>query len=1020
MNICEITPICTAILVIIMALGVHSVGLAYAEHPAPHQQWRDGVSIHAVQCNEPRELYIRDSETPICLTQSTYGLLLGYGMDLTIPTLEDLITSIEEAGPLEVQQVVAATIRMYDSGTSNEFASINALSSIPVLHYPFVLDPETRSIVAHGSNPSIIGNPSAVFGEFATNPPEEIIAQLKAGDGVWTDYVFLNPITGEDQLKRSWLVLHDGYIFGAGYYYSIEEKLVIGIQNSIELLKSEGEGAFEIINTASDRGKYATIFDPIAEVELANSRQPHRVGGPPPPIPIPWMDFAEILRATDEPVWAYALIINPVTGEPAQAAGLFDDYDKYLLVNGYTYPAEDKVKRIVEDTIELYESDKEGAFASITGKSLDPHYPFVVDVSTEKIVAHGASPARIGTNSVFFGNATDRPSEQIIADLESGDGTWVEYLFPYPGTDYTEEKRSWLVLHDGYIFGAGYYRSAFVAHPDALAGESPSSIVDTVDGEHLVYSEDTVLDNPFASSEYTPARIWANFSVVNLPHLAFEGRDQKFDMVNGNALHGVFIPHLAPFIQQEVAPNFNDPSLLFRYVTLLLNGAFDAVAPYHETAVGVNSRMEHRPISEYETNENPNTAAMHALYRMMLEFTPHRADEWREMMTVHGFDPDDESGLELDCRVTQDVSSPVAMGNFAAKCVLDAHRHDGFNQFGFETDGVAFGDTTGYVSVNTHDMLNDPSRWQPLVAPNLQGELVPQKFVTPQYANIEPYSDFDPRAVRVPPPTDSNHANVEAYKAQVDAVIEASHNLTDEQKMLIEFFDNKLRGMLFRPVLSNHHDVVDFIQWDFLVNMANYDAGIVVWQEKARYDAARPASAIPYVYGDEMIKARGPPGGDPVTIPANKWTTYVNTANHPEYPSATASFCATDAVVWRLYSGTDEIGKYINMEGELMGGYEGVRPTGSSAWEPGQTPIEDTHLGFDSWSEYAEKCGSSRVWSGVHFWPSVQVVDEIGDVVGTAVFKYWESLMLGEAPLRGEFTPLEPDPMLGEPFWTGR
>ena len=554
---------------------------------------------------------------------------------------------------------------------------------------PFVLDPETRTVVAHGSNPGRVGAASAIFGEFATNPAEEIIAQLETGDGVWEDYVFLNPITNKDQLKRSWLVLHDGYVFGVGYYYSIEEKMVTGIQNSIELLKLEGEGAFEIISTASDRGQYATIFDPVNEVELANSRQPHRVGGPPPPIPIPWTDFAQILRATEEPIWAYTLIVNPVTGEPAQVAGLFEDYDKYLLVNGYTYPAEEKVKRIVSETVALYEADKENVFELLTEPSLDPHYPFVVDPSTEKVVAHGSNPARVGAQSVFFEGQTDRPSDQILEDLQSSNGTWVKYLFPHPGSSFEEEKRSWLVLHDGYIFGAGFYQSAFIAHPDALGGDSPD--------KPLIYSEDTALENPFASSDYVPTRIWADFSVAELPEIAFEGRNHEFDMVNGNALHGVFIPHLAPFIQQEVAPKLNDPSLLFRYVALLLNGAFDAVAPYHETAVGVNSRIEHRPASEYDTNENPNTAVMHAVYRMMLEFSPHRADDWREMMTVHGFNPDDESGLELDCSVTQHVSSPVAIGNFAGKCVLDAHRHDGFNQFGFETDGVPFGDTTGYV-----------------------------------------------------------------------------------------------------------------------------------------------------------------------------------------------------------------------------------------------------------------------------------------------------------------------------------
>ena len=60
-------------------------------------------------------------------------------------------------------------------------------------------------------------------------------------------------------------------------------------------------------------------------------------------------------------------------------------------------------------------------------------------------------------------------------------------------------------------------------------------------------------------------------------------------------------------------------------------------------------------------------AVMHAEYRMMLEFAPHRADYWRDMMTTLGLDPDDERGLELECGVTQNITSPVAIGNFACK-----------------------------------------------------------------------------------------------------------------------------------------------------------------------------------------------------------------------------------------------------------------------------------------------------------------------------------------------------------------
>ena len=1022
-------PLTTTILVAIALSISASTDMSYADishlHPPPPQQLKEGVSPHAIQCNEPTDLYLINSETPVCLTHSSYEALLNHGLNLTFPSLREMIISIEDAGPEEILQIVERVKRMYDFDPDSVFEEIDALSDLAVTHYPFVLDLETKTVAAHGALPSRVGVTSFILvgQEFATNPAHEIIERLETTEGTWEDYVFLNTVTGEDQLKRSWLTLHDGYIFGAGFYYPLDEKMIEGIQNSIDLIESEGEGAFEIITTEKDRGKYASVFDPEEMLELANSRQPHRVGGSIPPIPIPWGDFAEILRTTKDPIWAYIAIVNPVTGEPAQVAGLFDNYDKYLLVNGYTYPAESKVQRIVAYVLQQYETNREDSFAQLTRQSLDPLYPFVIDLETQTYVMHGGDPVKVGERStLFIEDRTERPFDEIIDELMTNNGTWVKYRYAYPGTDYVEEKNSWLVLRDGFIFGSGFYQSAFIAHPDAILTEPPSPSVSDIQDGPLIYSKDTVIDDPITSSDYAPTRVWADFGVVHLPDITQERRSHsgEFDMVHGNALHGAFIPHLAPFILEEVSPTLNDPSILFRYVTLLLNGAFDAVAPYHETAVGVSSRISHLPVSESKTNENPNIAVMYAEYRMMLEFAPHRTDYWREMMVTHGLDPDDESGLDLDCSVVQNITSAASIGNFAAKCILDAHRNDGYNQFGTETDGVAFGDTTGYVSVNTHNSLNDPSRWQPLVARNLQGDIVPQKFATPQYANVEPYSDFDPRSIRVPPPVSSNPVNEVAYLAQTDAVIEASHNITDEQKMLIEFFDNKLRGSIFRPVLSNYHDTVDFVQWDFLVNMANYDTGIVVWQEKARYDAVRPASTIPYLYGHELIKARGPPGGDPVEIPASEWTPYVNTANHPEYPSATAALCATDAVVWRFFSGTDEIGKYVNMEEDLVGGYAGIRPAGSSFWERGHTPVEDTYLGFDTWTEYAEKCGASRVWAGVHFWPSVQVVDEIGETVGTAAFKYWESLMLGEAPLRLEFELQDPDPALKDPFWTGR
>ena len=459
-------------------LGTHSGDLAYADSfPSPNQQLRDGISSYAVQCNEPLDLYITSSDRPVCIMQSTYEALLGYGVDLQIPALDDVINSVTGGtDPLEIQKVVKSAMRLYDSDPADAFATINDVSESQVSYFPFVLDPETRTIVAHGSDPDLIGGPSAVLGEFATNPAEYTIAQLEAGGGIWADYIFLDPLTGTDQLKRSWLVLHDGYIFGAGYQYSIEERLRQGIQNSIDLLIAEGERAFEIITNSKDRGKYASVFDPVAEIELANSRQPHRVGGPPPPLPIEWTELAEILRNTDEQIWTYTLFINPATGEPAQAAGLFDDHGEYILVNGYAYPADEKIRHIVRNAIAVYEADKENAFEMITDTSLDPHYPFVIDLEAKRVVAHGSSPHLVGNPAtVIFGDRTEKPSAQILEELHSSNGTTIDYRFPYPGSNYEERKHSWLVLHDGYIFGSGYYQSAFVSHPDAFRAAAASA-----------------------------------------------------------------------------------------------------------------------------------------------------------------------------------------------------------------------------------------------------------------------------------------------------------------------------------------------------------------------------------------------------------------------------------------------------------------------------------------------------------------------------------------------------------------
>ena len=143
-----------------------------------------------------------------------------------------------------------------------------------------------------------------------------------------------------------------------------------------------------------------------------------------------------------------------------------------------------------------------------------------------------------------------------------------------------------------------------------------------------------------------PVLSYARAEVV-FDTISTEKAGDRVYLVKDNAMHGIILPRINNWLLEEVSPGHNDAPIIFRYLTLLYNAAFDAVAPYHSTAVGVYSRMEHRPALESETNLMPNTAVMHAAYRSMLEFAPHRADEWRDMMTTYGLDPDDEAVLAL-------------------------------------------------------------------------------------------------------------------------------------------------------------------------------------------------------------------------------------------------------------------------------------------------------------------------------------------------------------------------------------
>jgi len=448
---------------------------------------------------------------------------------------------------------------------------------------------------------------------------------------------------------------------------------------------------------------------------------------------------------------------------------------------------------------------------------------------------------------------------------------------------------------------------------------------------------------------------------------------RPIDLRTGNAPRDVALPAANSVLKTTYSPG--DATLIFRVLALMSNGWFDAIAPYHRTAVGIYSQLGRRPAGESSNNYNRNVAALYASYRVLNSVLPANASDWRAMMTAVGLDPDNHQ---------LDSTTPIGIGNRAGDAVVAARERDGMNQLGDEGGCLyncrPYANYLNYKPVNTAYELVNPSRWAPYITTGGNGIFGVQQFVTPQYAVTRPYSYPDPNAYRVPVPDSSNVNNFSAYKQQADDVLAASAGLTDVVKMRAELFDNKFNSIGGATLFAANHARLALNEWVhyyFLVQLTAFDAGIAAWNEKYRYDTVRPYSAIPYVYGNNPVVAWGGPGkGTVADLPASQWRPYLNVANHPEYPSGSATFCTGVAQASRRYLGTDNLGFHFSYA------------PGSSTLEPGATPASTVTLEFPTWTSFADACKQARVDGGVHFPAAVEVAYQLGEPIGNLAYDF--------------------------------
>ena len=114
------------------------------------------------------------------------------------------------------QHVVERTIDRHErDGRQATLEFVSSAESVDGQWYPFIIDQDGYTIAHH--NPKLIGrDPSERVDSTGYFYGDDLLAATD--EGHWVSYVFVNPETGQEQRKHTWVVRHGGLLFGSGWY----------------------------------------------------------------------------------------------------------------------------------------------------------------------------------------------------------------------------------------------------------------------------------------------------------------------------------------------------------------------------------------------------------------------------------------------------------------------------------------------------------------------------------------------------------------------------------------------------------------------------------------------------------------------------------------------------------------------------------------------------------------------------------------------------------------------------------
>ena len=418
------------------------------------------------------------------------------------------------------------------------------------------------------------------------------------------------------------------------------------------------------------------------------------------------------------------------------------------------------------------------------------------------------------------------------------------------------------------------------------------------------------------------------------------------------------------------------PTILSRQMAIPVTAMFDAWAAYDDKAVGtMHGGKLRRPESE-RTEPNKETAIAYAMYRSCIDQYPNFEDYLTEEMVKQGLDPNDKS---------EDLSTPVGIGNHVARVLVEYRYRDGANQLGDEqgSSGEPYSDYTMYRVVNTEDKCHDPDRWQLIPFDDGKGGQITMEFLTPQWFRVIPFGlDRADQFRPGPPPLVGDPQLLK----EVDECIEFNASLTPEQKAIVEFMRDGPRStgqsghwMKFAKVVStrDNYDLDQDVKLFFTIGNCSLDTFIASWDSKRFYDSSRPWTLIHYFYEGKTIKGWAGPGKGVTNMMGEDWRPYSPstfiTPPFPGYVSGHSCISGGCAEILKLFTGSDKCGfveprhagdlTEVGFSCQQMQQVDG-RPLSEIVGAENATC--DVVLPIPTFTAAAELAGISRVMGGYH------------------------------------------------------